>query len=347
MTSIQNDLNTISEWISSHFLSINTNKSKCMIITRKSSQFVFSLPPVTLNSTPIELVSSFKYLGVIISSNLFWSLHIQSVSSKVRKLTGMIYRNFYKSSSPQILLKLYNALVLPHFNYCSSVWSPPNSSVNSSLLDSTNYFSLKVCSKIWSLNYHSLISYLNNIIPSLVFRWNCSKLILLFKIKNDILFFPFNVLLPVPTPLRYSQHYNKDPPFVILKLTLPLSFLHLFSYGTLSLKTLKLPPPSLPLNKLFYHCLKISYLLLLSLVYCIKKRKKCAKQVSVHFLRPDKMRVPDLCTILQEWSYFTLTLTLSATSKYHYPMAFLYIAPSIQLVSLSIFLIKFDIRNFS
>ena len=282
MTSIQNDLNIISEWISSHFLSINTNKSKYMIITRKSSQFVFSLPPVTLNSTPIELVSSFKYLGVIISSNLSWSLHIQSVSSKVRKLTGMIYRNFYKSSSPQILLKLYNALVLPHFNYCSSVWSPPDSSVNSSLLDSTNYFSLKVCSKIWSLNYHSLISYLN--IPSLVFRRNCSKLILLFKIKNDLLFFPPNVLLPVPTPLRYSWHYNKlnfRSPFVILKLTLPLSFLQLFSYGTLSLK----------------------------------------KQVSVHFLRPDKMRVPDLCTILQEWSYFTLTLTLSTMSKYHYPGA--------------------------
>ena len=49
-----------------------------------------------------------------------------------------------------------------------------------------------------------------------------------------------------------------DPLFVILKLTLPLSFLLLFSYGTLSLITLKLPPPSLPLNKLFYHCLKIS-----------------------------------------------------------------------------------------
>ena len=103
-----------------------------MIITRKSSQFVSSLPTVTLNSSPIQLVSSFKYLGVIISSNLSWSLHIQSVSSKVRKHTGMIYRNFYIHSSPQILLKLYNALILPHFNYCSSVWSPPDSSVNSS-----------------------------------------------------------------------------------------------------------------------------------------------------------------------------------------------------------------------
>ena len=108
----------------------------------------------------------------------------------------MIYRNFYKHSSPQILLKLYNALILPHFNYCSSVWSPPDSSVNSSLLDSSNYFSLKVCSKIWSLNYHSLISHIN--IPSLVSRRNCSKLILLYKINNGLLYFPPNVLLPVP-----------------------------------------------------------------------------------------------------------------------------------------------------
>ena len=185
-----------------------------MIITRKSSQFVSSLPTVTLNSSPIQLVSSFKYLGVNISSNLSWSLHIQSVSSKVRKLTGMIYRNFYKHSSPQILLKLYNALILPHFNYCSSVWSPPDSSVNSSLLDSSNYFSLKVCSKIWSLNYHSLISHIN--IPSLVSRRNFSKLILLYEINNGLLYFPPNVLIPVPAPLHYSRHYNKlnfKPPF--------------------------------------------------------------------------------------------------------------------------------------
>ena len=41
-------------------------------------------------------------------------------------------------------------------------------------------------------------------------------------------------------------------PFVILKLTLPLSFLLLFPYGTLYLMTLKLLPPSLPLNKLYF-----------------------------------------------------------------------------------------------
>ena len=169
----------------------------------------------------------------------------------------MIYR-IAATLFTQILLKLYNALILPHFNYCSSVWSPPDSSVNSSLLDSSNYFSLKVCSKIWSLNYHSLISHIN--IPSLVSRRNCSKLILLYKINNGLLYFPPNVLLPVPTPLRYSRHYNKlnfKPPFCSTQ-AYSSSFFHLSSYyGTLYLMKPKPPPPFPPLDKLFP--LKISY----------------------------------------------------------------------------------------
>ena len=184
--------------------------------------------------------------------------------------TGM-NRNFYKHSSPQILLKLYNALILPHFNYCSSVWSPPDSSVNSSLLDSSNYFSLKVCSKIWSLNYHSLISHIN--IPSLVSRRNCSKLILLYKINNGLLYFPPNVLLPVPTPLRYSRHYNKlnfKPPFCSTQ-----AYSSSFFPSVISLWN-SLPDEAKTSSSLssfrqiisYYH-LKISYYLLLSHVYCI------------------------------------------------------------------------------
>ena len=99
-----------------------------MIITRKSSS---SLPLLKINDHLLEQVYSFKYLGITITSNLSWSLHIQSVISKTHKITGLIYRSFYKYSSPYVLLKLYLALILPHFNYCSTVWSPPCNSINS------------------------------------------------------------------------------------------------------------------------------------------------------------------------------------------------------------------------
>ena len=54
---VQSDLNTISSWLSSQLLTINSSKSKYMIITRKPSSFS-SLPKLTLNGTQVDLVSS-------------------------------------------------------------------------------------------------------------------------------------------------------------------------------------------------------------------------------------------------------------------------------------------------
>ena len=103
-TTIQSDINTINDWILSHLLKINVQKTKYMLISRKSQSFLSSLPPLFLNSSTIEHVYSYKYLGVVISSNLFWSPHIFSVCSMSRKILGYIFRNFYCFSSPLSLL---------------------------------------------------------------------------------------------------------------------------------------------------------------------------------------------------------------------------------------------------
>ena len=77
-----------------------------MFVTRKSSSFVNALPPLLLNDVCLECVSSFKYLGVILCSNLSWSPHIKSVCNKSRKVLGVIFRHFYRFSSPKSLLCL-------------------------------------------------------------------------------------------------------------------------------------------------------------------------------------------------------------------------------------------------
>ena len=81
-------------------------KTNNMIIFCKSSSFLTSLSPLFLNGSQLELVNSFKYLDIIITSNLSWS-HIQSVCSKAHQTTGTIYCNFYKHASPHTLLTLY------------------------------------------------------------------------------------------------------------------------------------------------------------------------------------------------------------------------------------------------
>ena len=128
-----------------------------MIVTRKPQSFASSLPSLLLNNHPLEAVTSYKYLGVILTANLSWSSHIQATCSKTRRLLGMIYRKFYRHSSTDALIKLYIALILPHLQYCASVWDPAPSSINAKKLEDVQNFALRLCTKRWSADYHSLL----------------------------------------------------------------------------------------------------------------------------------------------------------------------------------------------
>ena len=60
----QSNINILSSWVKSKHLTINHSKTKYMIISRKSPTSFTTLPSLFLDGSPLELVSSFKYLGV-------------------------------------------------------------------------------------------------------------------------------------------------------------------------------------------------------------------------------------------------------------------------------------------
>ena len=113
---IQDDINTLSIWVDGNILTFNANKCKHMIISRLKSNSV-QAPALTLYGKPLEKVSLYKYLGVTITDDLSWSTHIDQISSKARRIVGLIYRQFYTWSSPSTLLQLYTSLVRPHLEY--------------------------------------------------------------------------------------------------------------------------------------------------------------------------------------------------------------------------------------
>ena len=105
---IQFNINFISSWFSSPYLTINSSKTKYMFISLKSPSCLSSVSSLYLNDSPLKLVSSYKYLGVLLSSNVSWSLHIRQICSKCRKLIGFLFRYFYRFSSPTVLFVLSN-----------------------------------------------------------------------------------------------------------------------------------------------------------------------------------------------------------------------------------------------
>jgi len=102
---LQEDINSISNWATANLMTFNTSKCKSMLISRKRTP-CSPTTPLHLNGIPLETVTTFKYLGVLMSSNLQWSPHIQDVCTKAHKIIGLLYRQYHQYSDPSTLLYL-------------------------------------------------------------------------------------------------------------------------------------------------------------------------------------------------------------------------------------------------
>ena len=110
---IQQRIDSVGDWVEDNNLCLNSNKCKCMTVSRVRSRGVQRFRLMFYNNL-LEQVAEYKYkyLGVTITSNLSWSAHISSISSKAHKLVGMLYHHFYPWSSSETLHELYIAMIV-------------------------------------------------------------------------------------------------------------------------------------------------------------------------------------------------------------------------------------------
>ena len=118
---LQHDIDRIQNWSSDNLMSFNVSKCKCMLISRKPHM---NYPCLTLSGEYLEIVKWYKYLSLLLSSNLSWSTHIDSICIKVRKLLGLLHRQFSANTNSCTLTKLYLSLIRPHLEYGAQVWHP-------------------------------------------------------------------------------------------------------------------------------------------------------------------------------------------------------------------------------
>ena len=179
---LQSDITAINFWVQDNHLSFNVGKCCTMLVTRRSNSYSNFPPPLFLGNTVLTQVDSVKYLGITLTTDLSWSLHISNINAKTRKLLGLLYRRFYFCSAPA-LLTLYTSFIRPHLEYASPVWDPYlRKDIN--LLHSTQAFALRVVTKDWSCSSENLHRSLN--LPTLSVRRHVAKLSHLYKIVHKI-----------------------------------------------------------------------------------------------------------------------------------------------------------------
>ena len=73
-TTINNEINNIYKWLCSNKLSLDISKTKYMCFHTSNRIVIYS--KLKINNCTIDRVTDFKFLGLIISSNLKWNKHI-------------------------------------------------------------------------------------------------------------------------------------------------------------------------------------------------------------------------------------------------------------------------------
>ena len=199
-SALQADIDAISDCLSEKYLTLNSSKCCYLLISRKRIHTLHP-PSLILNGQQLTRVTSYKYLGVTITSDLMWSTHIANLCNKTRKIIGLFYRTFYKDSSPETMLKLYTSFIRPHLEYAAAVWDPFLKK-DIDLLENTQKFALKVSTKCWNISYDDLLSRSN--LPSLQDRRRQFKLCQAFNIIHELAYFP-----DAPFENRHSKYNSR------------------------------------------------------------------------------------------------------------------------------------------
>ena len=118
---LEGDLNRLADWVSDNGLKLNENKTQLLMLSRNGKANELEKVEVTLCGHSIERCASVKCLGLVIDDGFTWKEHIRSVKRKFfRQLAG--FRKLTDVLPAVLKKKFYNALVLPHLDYCSVLW---------------------------------------------------------------------------------------------------------------------------------------------------------------------------------------------------------------------------------
>ena len=121
---LQNTLNACKEYFKKWKLELNVMKTKIVVFNhsinrRYQGTFYYG-------SQPIEIVSSYKYLGLRVDQTLSFKNTIADLVTRGKRAYAALHRciNIYDGANPKTIMKLFDTMISPILLYCSEVWAP-------------------------------------------------------------------------------------------------------------------------------------------------------------------------------------------------------------------------------
>ena len=110
----------LSKWFSCNKLTLNLKKTEYVYFGGQGGKTI-QTEDIKIGGESIKRVEGVRFLGVWVDEGLRWTQHIEKVKSKTSQMVGILGRAAAVIGGSRVLA-LYNALVLPHLQYCLMVW---------------------------------------------------------------------------------------------------------------------------------------------------------------------------------------------------------------------------------
>lgn len=113
-------LSHVQNWLKDSCLMLNTRKTVCMYFSKRHVEITRS--SVFLNGMELELVSEFKYLGVVLDRTFCFKSHVKKVAQVV-KFNLQNFRHIRNNLTVGAAKIYFFAMIISHFDYCLTTWS--------------------------------------------------------------------------------------------------------------------------------------------------------------------------------------------------------------------------------
>ena len=108
------------EWSRDNNMKLNASKTKEMRVNFSFSSP--SYPPIVIDNQTVNIVKHAKLLGVIVSNDLKWILHVNAICKKASKRLYALRLLRRNALSDSVLVKVYCTCVRPILEYACEVW---------------------------------------------------------------------------------------------------------------------------------------------------------------------------------------------------------------------------------
>ena len=215
-TTLNTELAKVQTWFECNKLSLNIGKTNYMYF--KSSNAPSVNLNIEINGISLARKYSTKFLGVTINTNMTWQEHLINISNSISKNIGILYK-LKDLVTAKSLVTLYNALILPHLNYCNIVWGNCSKTKIESLF-LLQKKAIRICTQSNFLD-HTTPLFKNRHTLKLEDIHTFQTAIFMFKYVNNLLplsfqtFFTYNTTIH-SYPTRQSRNFHLNNPKTLL-----------------------------------------------------------------------------------------------------------------------------------